>query len=170
MQDPLLTAFARAALGSAEAKCGAAHAYKTRQTKARIFPVRNKHNSACFAPLTLTPQISGFHVLVHAYARLHTPRISLLSDVLFSKRLARQGPSLHCSSPAAPCQSTAEPFPVSRSSAPLNGPSSPLSYFNHYSETSAPSRHWLAVVRKHSLLVDDRGCVSWAPMGGSTVP
>ena len=51
----------------------------------------------------------------------------------------------------------------------LGRPSTPF-LLNHYSETLALSRHWLAVVRKHSLFADDRGCVSRAPMGGSTVP
>ena len=54
-------------------------------------------------------QIFGFHVLVHAYARLLTPRMSLLSDVLFSERLARQGPFLHCSS-VVPCLSAPQPL------------------------------------------------------------
>jgi hypothetical protein len=54
-------------------------------------------------------QISGFHV-PHAYARLHTPRMSLLSDVLFSERLARQGPPLffHC-----PLSVITQPFTMS---------------------------------------------------------
>ena len=44
-------------------------------------------------PLALNPPDLWFSCALHAYARLHTPRMSLLSDVLFSERLARQGPS-----------------------------------------------------------------------------
>jgi hypothetical protein len=87
-------------------------------------------------------------------ARLHVPRTSLLSDVLFLERFARQDPSLHCSSPATLVSQpqAQKPFPCAFDSRISRRP---VSSFlpNYYSETPALSRHWLAVVRKHSLLM-----------------
>jgi hypothetical protein len=39
------------------------------------------------------PDLWVFMCFTRLRARLHAPRISLLSDALFSERLARQGPS-----------------------------------------------------------------------------
>lgn len=117
------------------------------------------------------PQISGFHVLVHASRA--SPYATYIASIrcAFSERLARQDRSLHCSpSPAAPCQSTAKPFPVFVASL-LDGypdvplcPSLPLP--NHYSETSER-----AVVRNAQpcWLMTGVALVG-RRMGGSTVP
>jgi len=65
-------------------------------------------------PLALNPfQISGFHVFyTHTRARLHTPRMSLLSDALLSERLARPAPSslVLLSAAPCPCQSVTQSF------------------------------------------------------------
>lgn len=97
---PLSRLFAAAVLGLVDAKCGATHVHR-RGIISRIFPADDKPNTAMLVP-RLGPLAESldpwFSCALHAYARLHTPRMSLLSDVLFSERLARQGPFLHCSS------------------------------------------------------------------------
>jgi len=93
-------------------------------------------------PLALNPPDLWFSCALHAYARLHTPRMSLLSDVLFSERLARQGPSSIVILPL-PLVSVF----VSSISAGLDDESVShlfLSYLiiNHLLGTSASSRHF----------------------------
>jgi len=85
--------FARIALGLDKAKA-------KRGTHTCIisgsFPldVNKQIQQTCASPHSQSPQIYGFSCALHAYVLLHAPRLSLLSDVLFSERLARQGPFL----------------------------------------------------------------------------
>jgi hypothetical protein len=132
-------------------------------------------------PLALNPPDLWFSCALHAYARLHTPRMSLLSDVLFSERLARQGPSSIVILPLPlVCQSHSH-FSAFVSSIPVRCgrrvfPYLPYLIINHLLGTSSASRHFARCrMQAGSAGVaqpsgDDRGCVTWAPMGGSTVP
>jgi hypothetical protein len=87
-----LHGFARIALGLDKAKTK-----RGRHTCiiSGSFPldVNKQTQQACASPPTPNPPRSlGFSCALHAYTRLHAPRMPLLSDVLFSERLARQGP------------------------------------------------------------------------------
>ena len=94
--------------------------------------------------------------------------MSLLSDVLFSERLARPGPPLffHC-----PCLSSHSLFTIFISS-PGRQRSSAFLLLNLNMTRDIHVvgffRTLLRADKKRRLCTDDRGCVSWAPMGGST--
>jgi hypothetical protein len=132
---------------------------KQTNTTARASPPSNSHTprSQVFMCFYTRTRVSIRHV--HRFYQiviLRAPRSSRpVHPLLFSHR--------------PPCQSAAMPFPAFDAIDIPGRPAIPF-LLNHYSESLALSRHWLAVVRKHSLLADDRGCVSRAPMGGSTVP
>jgi hypothetical protein len=137
---------------------GATHTY----TKARIFPVRY-HSSMCFAPLTLTPQISGLkpHVLVHAYARASpcaTYIASIRCVIPRALRSSRPVPSLFFSChPLSVSRKPQKPFPCAFdrriSRRPSHQCSSPHSYLIITQKLQRYRVIGSLSVRKHSLLM-----------------
>jgi len=173
--------FTRTALGLVEAKCGATHAHnETTSSPDLSCLMTNIHNSSCLAPSLSIPRISGFHVL---YTRT---RVSIRHVCRFYQMCCSPSASLvkvlptttqHNSS-AAPWQSVTQSYSVFVSSIPAcrwTTSVPPYLIVNHLLNFSiiASFRPLSDASRKRGRAQpssDDRGCVSWAPMGGSTVP
>ena len=169
--------FARIALGLDKAKRG---------TRTCIisgsFPldVNKQTQQQTCASTPNPPRSLGFHVLYMRYARLHTPRMSLLSDVVVL-RAPRSPRSLFfplslvcfCLSVTIPNVFISNKHPTAFLSHPIYLIIIIKIILLQISDIGFVSPPRCALTRSAGCARpsgDDRGCVSWAPMGGSTVP
>ena len=138
----------------------------------------NTHNSSCLAPpRSQFPGSLVFMCFTRVRASPYATYVaSIRCVVLRAPRSSRS--FLHPISSATPCQSVTVVFSVFLSSIPAltTGVVSLYLIINHLFGTSASSglfarcRTQARNRGRAQPSGDDRGCVTWAPMGGSTVP